>query len=146
MSNYDKSDNIKNLFYSIFDLKNSGNISTRFINNNEIITNAEKEFYNEIIITFENYYDYLISKETFNENDKNIIKKINNYILHYIENCNSEANNWINLYKEYGNNGLIYYEIIIRNLDNIENLLKKTASKMNDLYIEQKNYYFKKLE
>ena len=146
MSSYDKSDNVKNVFYSIFDLKNSGNTSTRLINNNEIITNAEKEFYNEIIIIFEKYYDYIISKETFNEDDKNIIKKINNYIIHYIESCNSQANNWINLYKEYGNNALIYYEIIIRNLDNIGNLLKKTASKMNDIYIQQKNYYFKKLE
>ena len=144
--NYDKSDNVKNIFYSIFDLKKNGNTLTRSINNNEIITSAEKEFYNDIIINFEKYYDYLISKETFNEDDKNIIKKINNYILHYIESCNSQANNWINIFTEYDNNAFIYYEIIIRNLENIENLLKKTASKMFDHYIQQKNYYFKKLE
>ena len=80
------------------------------------------------------------------EDDKNFIKKINDFLFSYINFCNSQANNLIDMYKEYGNNALYYYEIITRNLENIEILLKNISLKLNSLYIKKKKYYFEKFE
>ena len=124
--------NINQLVYSMFKIDFSPPETAIHKEDAKQIEILIKNFYEEVIISIDEFYNYLIQKNKIDSDDEKYILIIKTFIQKYIENCNF-VTNWDKIYDSVDMYYLYSLLTKLANLEKIQILLNDKNMKINEL-------------